>query len=639
MFLRNVKSNIRFFIYLIGLIGLVIYIIFFIDSIRFYNLKKTFLKLKKSVELEDFGKVFNSISPDNALNAKLEIIGEQPYLALEGFEKVLINKKNSILINRKGLHPSLSLSLFSMGYASEFLCGHYKNGILSDREVDILENIYLFFFKEIINPFSLNTMSVNDHAISERIQFITLFSTFIKKYYPEKKELLNALAKDFNICLGFLLDGKFFKWQTNHGIMQLRSQAQIAGVIKNDSLKKNILAVFDKRLTDIIPYYIGSDGATYEAASEYWIYIYHQFTKITEIKAIENLRSVEYLKNELHKVKRFIQIVATNDGFLQGLGDGYSTQIIDTLKEDVIPQNRYFHFSNELVGANWSVDNINFNLLYVSLHTPPNVHKLPEDLAVYLYVNQPVFSNTGAFSYDKSKERMFFLTEKSQSTVSFLNPLYNEPIASKLNIVNFRTNEKKLSVSGVKYYKGNKSITRLLDIDPPSSIQIKDCTEPDDSLVAYYNVHPRIKIIRMSTKQVLLQTVDSIKISFISNCNIDIIPNGIISERKEEITKIKRLKITGNPIEVSIDFPAIKPPKTMDMIAEYSESNHRSYYTKNLDHKYKNINYNEKTIKLVLYKSFPGIFLLLLIVIVNELYVFSSKKKSERMGQIHYKKR
>jgi len=350
------------------------------------------------------------------------------------------------------------------------------------------------------------------------------------------------------------------------------------------------------------------------------------FTKITEIKVIEHLKSVAYLRDVLQKSKYFINTVATDNGFLQGLGDSYSTYIIVTIKEVSIPQNRYFGFSNELVGANWSGDNGNFNVLFVSLHTPPNVHKLPEDLAVYLYVDQPVFSNTGTFSYDESMERLFFQTEKSQSTVNIVNQTLKEPINSNLTINNSIPYENILTVTGEKYYQDNKLITRFLEIDPVHKIYIRDYTANNDSLIAYYNVHPSIKIKKISNKQILLQTFNSITFSFISNCNIDII-DGIISENKEEITTIQRLKMTGNPIETTITFPETKLKQAMKIVTNNIEENNRSFYANKLESKYENLKFYESAKKLVIERSIPFLLFLILFIPVSELYALSVRRK------------
>jgi len=608
----------RVLIYLLLLLGMALYLVFYLDSIRFFNLKKTLLSFKDKVELVGFERVLNDISPDNGLHAKLEIISGNPYLKMEGFEKELLNKKNSNIRKRKALHPSLNLALFCMGYASDFLLYHYQNNTLGTREVEILENVYLYVYKEIIKPISLNSMSVNDHAVAERIQFILLFSAYLKEHYPDKTELLNRLLKDFNICLGFLIDRKFFTWQTNHGIMQLRSLAQLAGAIENDKLKDSLLVLFDKRLTDIIPYHIGHDGAIYEAASGYWTFIYNQFSKITGIKSVENLKSVALLKEELKKSQKFIGTVTTNDGFLQGLGDSYSMYDPDNLKYISIQKNRYFRFSNELIGANWSSGHYHCGVLFVSLNTPPNAHKLPEDLAVYLYINHPVFSNTGTFSYDMSSERLFFKTEESQSTVRILNTNFTEPVYSKLFIKEFNSNNNSLTAIGSKQYPDNKSIIRFLRIDPEREIYIKDSIYENNTLVSYYNIHPDIKVRKISNSEVLLGTVDSVYLSFISNNNIEI-TDGYVSERKEELTKIKRLKITGNPIEVMIHLPELYINQNMELVTENLYENNRFNIASRLELKYGNRQINPKGS--FINRSKVTILVLIVFIFSGELYV------------------
>lgn len=626
-YLKN--RNVRVAAYLIILFVIAFYFILFIDSVRFFNLKKTILSFKDKVELADFEQVINLISPDNGFHAKLDLINGKPYLVLEGFNKELLTEENSHILKRKVLHPTLNMSLFSMGYASDFLLTNYKNGNLGNREVNILEGVYLFVYKEIINPFSLNRITVFDHDVSERIQFIILFSTYIKKYYPEKKLLLNALSKDFNICLGFLLDEKFFTWRTNHGIMQLRSIAQTASVIKNEKIKEALLDIFDKRLMDIIPYFIGPDGAIYEGATGYWIYIYKQFKKITEIKAANHLKSIAYLKEQLPKLYHFIHTVAANDGFLQGLGDGYSAYIPDTINDMIIPQNRYFNFSNEIVGANWSFDKRNYNLLFISLNTPPNVHKLPEDLAVYFYVNQPVFSNTGYFSGDESKERLFFKTENSQSTVGLRNQVFEGPISSRLCLNGFKPYEKNLTVTGEKQYQDGSKIIRRLEIDPDRKIYIRDSTNNSDSLIAYFNINPRININRINNKQILLQTVDSIDFFIISNCNIDI-TDGIISEKMEKITPIKRLKMTGNTIETTIVFPGINLNQAMSIVTNNTKENNRLFYAKKLELEYGNQQRaNNNLRELVIKKSIILAFSLIILISISELLILTIKKNNK----------
>ncbi len=532
-----------------------LFLVFYLDSVRFFNFKKTVLSLRKPVELVEFEKVACAILPDNALKSRLELISGKPYIKMDGYQEILIDPKNSLVLRRKSLHPSTNLALFSMGYASEYLLDHYHNKTLGKNEVEILETIYEFIYNEIINPFSLNSISVNDHVVSERIQFIVLFYSYVKDNYPDKKHLLNHLSKDFNICFGFLCDDRFFTWQTNHGVMQIRSLAQLTDIIKDKELTGQIKEIVDKRLSDILPYFIGTDGAIYESASGYWVFLYDQFKKLTEIDAIKDLSSVVKIENKLSLANDFIYTVASNDGYLHGLGDSYSRYLNSPLSESKINKDRIFRYSNEIAGASWTQKNNYFNILFSSLNTPPNVHKLPDDLALYLYINEPFFVGTGKYSYDTSAERAYFETEHAQSTVIFESQTQTAPDSSQVRIKNIGFNT--LTLSGTKYYKNGQEIKRSVHINSGKGIEIIDSADSRKLLVTYFNLHPDVKIRYNGSKELVLISKDSISIKISSDKMINII-DGVYSDKPQHLQPIKRLEIKGNPINTDIVFPELK---------------------------------------------------------------------------------
>lgn len=553
-FLR--KKRYRILFYLILASGLIIYLLLYLDSIRFYNLKKTILSIKKPIELVEFDTIFSSISPDNMLNAKLEVISDRPYMLINGFDPILLDVSNSDISKRKTLHPSLNLGIFCMGYASSYFDEHYKNNTLGVKELNTLENIYLYVSKEVLNPFSLNSMTVNDHAISERIQFIMIFSAYLKKFYPNKKQLLNRLSKDFNICLGFLVDKDFFTWQTNHGIMQLRSIAQVSGVVSNPDFGTYLLCLFNSRLEGIIPLHIGNDGAVFEAASGYWLVIYEQLSKIVQLEWVRDLKSVMILEEKLKKTQQFLATIVTNDGFLQGLGDSYSQKIDSSLTSIYKNSNRIFRFSNELVGANWVNDNDSYCLLFVSLNTPPNVHKKPDDLAVYFYYNYPVFINTGHFSYDNTDISSYFRNEKSQSTVIPNQGDYLCPSYSEISYYSYDISSKILKAKGMKKYNTDISIIRKIYLDPQKSLTIYDYSENLDTLLTVFNINPCFSFFRISKDSIKLKYN---KCEFILSANLNInISEGVISDKPQSVVPIKRLEIRGNPVKIELLFPSIK---------------------------------------------------------------------------------
>ncbi len=379
---KQTASKIRFVVYSALFFFAFVYSAWYTDDVYLNNLKKINYASRDKIQLMDFETILSTIHPDNALKAKLIFINNQSYFHFDGFEDEILLKGNRNLLKRNKLHPSQSLALFSMGFLSDFFLSSLDSNSLSLSVVNNICDIYMLLYSKINNPISLNTIIFNDHVVSERIQFVTLFLSYMEKFHPEKIKLIKALYKDLSICLNFMLDDEHFTWQTNHGIMQLRSMAQMAGVIDNSFLRNKILRNFDKRLTDIIPYFIGMDGAVYESASGYWMYIFSQFEKITNIDAVKNLGSVIELKDKLLQVENFINTVSSNDGFLQGMGDSYSCYINSNLL--MSKNNRYFLYSNGLAGATWSQNSLDYNVLFASLYTPPNIHKLPEDLSLYL---------------------------------------------------------------------------------------------------------------------------------------------------------------------------------------------------------------------------------------------------------------
>lgn len=628
--ITHIVLNNRILLYIILFIGIIFYLAIYLDINRFYNIKKTFFSFKDPIEILEFKKIVRIISHDNMLNAKLEIISNEAYIKVEGFENQLLSKKNEKIRKRNGFHPTVNLAIFSMGYASEYFLNNYNNGSLNPEKIKILEEVYLYVYKEIINPVSVNSMSVNDHAISERIQFIIIFSAYLKEYYPDKTDLLKCLSKDLNICLGFLLEDRSFTWQTNHAIMQLRSLAQLSSSIYDTILKDSILSLFDTRLKEIIPYHLGEDGAIYEGASYYWLYIYEQFTKLAEIESVRGLESIRNLKQKLEKSQKFISTILSNDGFLQGLGDSYSLFNPVISIPDSIPINRYYYFSNELIGANWTVDHYNYGILFVSLNSPPNVHKLPEDLAIYIYINHPFFTNTGTYSYDYSSERLFFLTERSQSTVMMLDQTFKAPIFSKLTINDFNSEQNTLTATGLKRYLDGKSITRFIKINPRNGMYVKDSTNQEMMLVSYFNIYPEIVINKLDDYRILLNNSDSITLSIFSNNPIEVV-DGLISERKESLTRNKRLKIIGNPIEVKIYFPDFYLEDEIEFITDNLKNEHRSILASQLELKYGNKDITRNIKSIFLKKTTIILLLLFAFIFLFELSFSNKKNKYERV--------
>ena len=540
---------------LLFVLAIGVYVIY-IDSIYLYNAKKIILASKENIELVSFSKIKENIITENSFLSKLTIINGEVNLQLTGFDNIPIHNKS--ILKRGSIHPSQQLALYSMAYATDYLISKTYVGKLTVNDVEILNKTYLFVNNEILNFMSLNNMTVNDHAISERVQFVLLYLSYLSEFEPSQQLLIEKLQKDLNICVGFLVDSEHFTWQTNHGIMQLRAIAQIADFTTDEKLKLQLLKVFEERLNLVIPFFIGADGAIYESASGYWKYIYSQFLKLTQINSVKELPCIINLKARLEKSAKFIDIVTTNDGFLQGLGDSYSSinnkRMLNV--NNVILTNRRFCFSNQLAGYNWNVDSICLSILFVSLHTPPNVHKFPEDLAVYLYSNGPFFSNTGIYSYAVSDTRSFFDSEQSQSTVILKNNVSN--LLKKSFIYPQYTDGKSNYVFiGKKIYQNSDTIVRILNFSAGYSFQINDASSLGSELISSFNLHPTVSIETINDTTLTLINQGNIRLKLVSNHKITL-KKTMISERFNQTTTVNRIEIVGRDNITKFSFPDLQ---------------------------------------------------------------------------------
>jgi hypothetical protein len=600
---------------------------YYIDNNKFHNIEKLIYANKKPIEIESFSQVLNLIDFDNGLNAELVFESDEPFMKLKGFDDLLLTKKNKKILKRKALHPTQSLALFSMGYATTYILEKHLNDSLTEMDIEMLSQIYNFVSSEVFNPLSTNSMAINDHAISERIQFISIFSSYLNKYKPSKRKLLSDLSKDFNICLGFLNANNHFTWSSNHGIMQLRSIAQIASIIKNDAIQQYLIKLFDERLKEVTPYFIGKDGAIYESASGYWLFIYRQFMKITNIELVCNHNSVIELKHLLTNSSTFINTVAANDGFLQGLGNSYSGQIKDLPANDSLIINRVFQFSNKLTGISWSEDTIHYNLLFVSLNTPPNVHKLPEDLAVYFYANDPFFSNTGLYEYGNSAFRNSFEKENSQSTV-VIAPFDNK-IPQGSEISSTKVKDGTVVMQGFKYYHNSDTIFRKV-LYKDHQVEIFDSNSKNMLIRSMFNLHPNIEILEVNKNFILLRNNAGVTLRVESNNELTL-EKGFISEAYKSTTKINRIIIDGNSNKITLRIHETnEPPKSFQPLnlnsdfTIYSET--RQETANKLAYKYNSNKNNPTTFKktLLLGVFFEGI---LIITILIEIYIKNRRSK------------
>lgn len=603
----------------------IVVVLIYIDASLFSNVRKTIYSYRYDINVRSFEYVKKTIQPDNLMGGELKIKDGVPYLYVRGFEPNRLDLNDKSLLKRKQLHPTQQLVLFSFPYLSEYLLNKTICGQLSIDDSRMIQNVYSYVSEEITNPLSVNTMTVNDHVISDRVQFLVLYISYLNSNESNNKKLINQLKKDLSTCLGFLLNDDFFTWQSNHGIMQIRALAQIASVTTDNEIVRLCTRKIDKRLSDILPFFVGDDGAIYESAPGYWLLIYDQFSKISALKICDSLHAVKELRSRVVKMKEFIDVVSINDGFLQGMGDSYSS--VSSKANHQVVKNRVFSFSNKLVGFNWTSDSVNSGILFVSLSTPPDVHKHPEDLALYVYSNGPFFGNTGIYSYQESETRAYFRTELSQNTVSF----------SERNISQLRgsdiTKQKDGLYVGKKWYDTGDTILRELRFFNSCNFQIKDYSNTSGKIRSRFIIDFKNKSELIDDKTIRITNAAGNQMYMQASVPLQILKT-IQSNKYNNLVEAQVVELVADSLCVNFKLDdSLNQALVHDQFTELKNSYKCKRYNValKLNAKYDSHNADYQDIKGIIIKSFSyTLFLLLISITIAEVFVLLYGKSKRR---------
>jgi hypothetical protein len=371
------------------------------------------------------------------------------YIQIEGHRTFKLNELSNIL--NSNLHISEELSLYSLEWVNSLLRDTII--IASDQHVEEIikqvENSLNIIEKKSLLP---QPMKVNDHVVSVRMETLILLVSYLNEMHPDilTTSLNDKLNSHIHWCYKLLTDRKRFNWRTNHGLMQLRALLFYNYAYLSENLDTN--NAVNKFLNEIIPclldYHIAQDGSVYESASSYWYYIYSQWKLISEFPGLNKNLSTT-IKRRLKETNNFLNTVTMPNGFIQGIGDAVNSyRIIETRTSSSLNTFITYRYQNGLAGINYISESNIFALHFTSLHNPPNVHKHPEDLSVYFYLNDPFFINPGVYGYDDSPVRKYLISQEAQNTVFYENSYLPD---SSIIYPIIRT-DKQITLSGRKYY-------------------------------------------------------------------------------------------------------------------------------------------------------------------------------------------
>jgi hypothetical protein len=471
------------------------------------NLFNRLVTINSNVEIVKYTEIKNKIKPSTAYPELLTEENGKYYITKNGYDKFGLDSIY-FKIRNPDLHPSLKIPLYAISYGNSLLIGYEKTHTKKylKKLCDLTETTINH-----VNQFTLipDVIKYNDHVVSERIEFLILFLSFLDEHKHEP-ELQNKIKKQIVKDVEWLLDDSHFTWRTNHGLMQIRALLNAASGLDNKELIQKCIEKAEERIVCVLPYFIADDGVILEAASGYWLYIYKQWEIISSFDCLSKSKK-KMIIQLLQKSRKFLSDLIVGKGFIQGLGDSYNQYDLDY--EFNNNKSYISAYSNGLINIRYCQLDKEVQILFVSLDTPPNVHKHPEDLAVYVYVNEPYFINPGTYDYQSSISREFIKSEEAQSTVSFgTNQI---PDSSKFIYLNLNNDSTIINVIGRKYYD-KKNITRKLTFNQVTG-ELKIIDSSSSILTTNYNIHPEIGLKHLNNpfKLLLVGMRDSII------CNIE----------------------------------------------------------------------------------------------------------------------
>lgn len=541
------------------------------------------------------------------------------YIHIDGHRTFKLADLSEIL--NSTLHISEELSLYSLEWVNSLL----RDTIIISTEqhveeiVNSVKSTINFIEKKSLLP---QPMKVNDHVVSDRMEMLILLVSFLKEEYPYilTTNLNNKLISHIHWCYKLLTDKKRFNWKTNHGLMQLRALL-FYNYAYSDNPKNLDTRNANEFSNEIIPYllvyHIAHDGSVYESASNYWYYIYNQWKLISEFPGLNNeLRST--ITERLNKTNDFLNTVTMPNGFLQGVGDAVNSY----KNPENINYSSYlntlvgYRFENRLAGLNYFNESNIFSLYFTSLYNPPSVHKHPEDLSVYLYLNGPFFTNPGVYGYDNSAIRKYLISQEAQNTVFY----ENSSLPDSSIVYPIITADKQITLTGRKYY-GNDFIQRSINfLYHNNMIEITDsASNINRKMITIFNLHPDITTHHNSSHNYSLSN-SKVEISFSSSNAIEL-DSGIISQSINKINNIARFKIKADSAIniISITTPKIFNTPTCKLIVNNEPTSERLNISKRLRENYKSHLFYNQSNKRLLY---PRVLFLLSFIVFSFAFIF-----------------
>ncbi|MBB1140540.1 hypothetical protein [Myroides sp. WP-1] len=460
----------KIFIFLSGLLVIVSFLL--VQNVIVKN-KFNFNSADEKLLFDDVNRVKNIINDRSAYPVMLNIRKDKTMLieyedhVIFDFAKDNIDAKSF----KKIKNSSYKSALYSLGFLRNYMIENGIEGIDVEQVDKLVDEVI-----DLAQSFVVYDVYINhDHPVAERLESLVLYISLKKAagYVVSNKEVNHVKH-----LVDLLMEKDFFSYHMNHGLMQIRALLRVGTIVQ----KQEIIDRAKEYLFDVLPIYVSEDGSILESAFGYQYYIFLQFDLFNTILGYNDDHT---LRETVEKQKRYLNSIVSTTGFLQGTGDSYNQNIDTTLIANNSKGYNIFQFENNVAGL--SSENKDFMMFFVSLDNKPNVHKLQEDLGVYLYYKRPYIINSGTYSYEVNDEfRKIVLGPTIQN-----GPKFKEETITSSEIKSVNIEENEVSFLGHAQSVSNE-IDRKVVFRDKHVIDVFDSSE--SNFTSSFIIHPEIKV-------------------------------------------------------------------------------------------------------------------------------------------------
>lgn len=540
---------------------------------------KAFLDARKELEVRSADSLqANQFKPGNTRSDIMSLRGDSLFLIFEEGD-TLFCRKGGLGALLSAASPGQKLAVYSLSHFKGLLNDSTGRQALhwlpSQPELDYLTGL----LSTVRNPFFIDRMKYNDHVISERCEMLVMLAARV-----QDEGLSNSILRQASVDLDLLMDDRFFTWNSNHGLMQIRAMLNMSSAVTDRAYSVEISEKANERLASLLDFLTAEDGSVLEAASGYWHYIFQELVKIGAHERISELNK-EKLSRRTAAIAGFLADMADYRGIIPGIGDSYDFRLDDTILQLKRQGSGIVSFSNSLCSYEENYTDGYLKVMFLSLDNPPNAHKHPADLQVLIAAPEQLFANTGIYNYDKSENRKTVLSESSQGTVRFADyhgSLLNSSVGiESIKSISGRTIAR---FTGTKVYEKG-TVTREIEVHTNSDtlLTIRDHSEPPATLVSAFNLRPGVNYTLAGDTATL---GESTLIHF-SSANTFESDEIMISDRPDRMTAITQIRFTGEDIRLVFKTTESRIPRQDGIyIQRDPEKNSRSDTAELLRHRY-----------------------------------------------------